>query len=197
MEKLSYYVQNKKWLVFVALLGVLLILSFFFLAKPSPVPPPPQSNEGLTYNSLTPGVSTKSDVLNTLGNPQEEAQSEGSTLLTFETDNTSRPIEIYIQNDSVQLIKEVIPFDDERRSDTIRKRYGNADLVMYGEGAVADFYLFVYLKQGIAYIGNTNSGNLLEIWYFSPTNETTFVNTWAKSYSRTLPEPHADTILEF
>lgn len=181
------YIKNHKLLL--AILSLVVIGSFFFFYI--------QKNNNKTntipnYNQIVPGSTTKEQVIGKLGKPIEEKQISSGELLTFKSDKTERPDEYYFQNGVNNLVKEIIPYNDNRKIDEIRNVYGNADLVLYGDGSVAGFYLFVYLKRGIAYIGNTTSGNLLEIWYFTPINEHDFIQNWASSYSKTQPSPEAE-----
>lgn len=150
-----------------------------------------------SYGSTTPGISTKEQVIEKLGNPIETKTQGTNELLTFKSDKTERPDEYYFQNGLNKLVKEIVPYNDPRKIEELRTKYGNANLVLYGEGSIGGFYLFAYTDKGVAYIGNPTSGNLLEIWYFTPVSESEFINSWAQGYSKTQPSPHGDNILDF
>lgn len=193
MNSLITFIKNHKILSLVLFLFLVIILAFLFLPKNTDVP----QNNTQSYNSILPGQTTKEEVLNKLGTPVEQKTIGQSELLTFDSEKTERDDEYYFQNGTAGLIKEIIPPEDTRKADELRQIHGNANLVLYGEDAVAGFYLFVYPSRGIAYIGNPNFGNLLEIWYFTPTTEAEFITNWAQGYSKTQPEPHQNGDVDF
>lgn len=187
------FIKTHKVLSLLSILLLVLILGYLFFFKSNMN----QQSTIPTYRSITPGTSTKEQVIEKLGKPLEDKQIGNNEILTFDSGKTVRPDEYYFQNGVNSLVKEIIPFDDERKIESIRTKYGNANLVLYGEGSVGGFYLFVYLDRGVAYIGNPVSGSLLELWYFTPLSEQEFIKNWAQGYSKTQPSPHEDSNLEF
>ncbi len=171
------------------ILSLIIVLVIFVLGVIVLIPKKQKPSTIPAYNSTIPGTTTKDQVISKLGKPLEEKQNGSGELLTFDSGKTIRPDEYYFQNDVNELVKEIIPYNDNRKIDDIRKIYGNANLVLYGEGSVGGFYLFVYLDKGVAYIGNPNSGNLLEVWYFTPVSESVFISKFASNYSKTQPTP--------
>lgn len=141
--------------------------------------PTPQTSSQATYESITPGVSTKEDVLNKLGKPIITNQD----MLEFKSLSPNRNNEVIVNQDKVSLIKQIITLKDTERIMDITKVYGVAQKMLYGPDAGAGFYLFVYPSNGIAYIGNAESDILLEVWYFAPTDLTSFETNYANGYS--------------
>lgn len=187
------FIKTHKLIISILVLISLVIIGYTVLTRRSG----PSQTVIPSYNSITPGVSTKEQVIEKLGTPLTQKENGDSELLTFNSDKTERPDEYYFQNGLNKLVKEIIPYDDERKIEEIRIKYGNADMVLYGEGSIGGFYLFVYLNRGVAYIGNPTSGNLLELWYFTPRSESEFLRSWAQGYSKTQPSPHSESKLEF
>ena len=170
-----------------AFLSIFSLLFIFGQISNNKTPTPtPQNLNQATYNSITPGVSTKDDVTGKLGKPINT----DPNLLEFKSLNPNINNQVNIDQGKVSLIKEIITLSDARRTTDITKTYGLAQKILYGPDAGAGFYLFVYPENGIAYIGHPEAGLLLEIWYFPPTNLSNFKASYADNYSESYqPKP--------
>lgn len=176
------YLRNHKLLTLLVLAAIVIVIILAINQKrgvPTPKSTPlPSAQE---WNGITPGVSTQQDVINQLGQPR----SESSGILLYESKSPTRDNQVVIQNGTAVLIKEIVAFTENRTIDEITSKYGTADNVLYGDGAVNGNYLFVYLSKGIAYLGNPDTKSLQEIWYFPPVSSVDgFISKWAQGYSK-------------
>lgn len=195
MNNLLNFTKRNRIAILVAIGGLLFLGLYLFFPKSKKEPLSPI---GPSYNSLTPGESTKEQIIGKLGEPVGETKIGIYDVLQFDSPTTERPDEVYFEEGQTKLIKEIITYKSERKIENIKETYGNASLVLYGEDAPFGFYLFVYPEAGIAYIGNQNSGDLLEVWYFTPVASQEFIKNWGQGYSTAQPEnPHEGDSVDF
>lgn len=195
MKKILDFVFKNRLLITVTILFVAFVLLYLFFPRQREVILPAT---GPSYNSLTPGLSERADFVTKLGEPVAQDKVGIYDVLSFDSPTTERPDEVFFEEGKAVLIKEIITYNTDRNIDTLKETYGNASLILYGEDSIAGFYLFVYPDQGIAYIGNPNSGVLLEVWYFTPVSASEFKQNWAQGYSEILKEnPHEGDSVDF
>lgn len=139
---------------------------------------PPQKQA--TFNSLVPGVSTKDDVIKSLGEPSDSKNN--GNLLEYLSSNPNSPNEVVFESGKVTLIREIITLKEQKSISDLEKEYGNAVNKLYGPHSAAGFDLYVISEKGIAYVGHVESGLLLEIWYFTPMTFEEFNYKYSKQY---------------
>lgn len=164
----------------IALLVVLTLISivFIFLKVKKPSVPSSTSNFN-SWNSITPGTSTESDVTASLGKPKEKI---GDTLY-YGSKSPTRDNQISLQGGVVGLVKESVAFSESRKTSEITSKFGDPTFTLFGPEAVNGQYLFVYPDKGVAFIGNPVVGSLFEVWYFLPTTIDLFTKDYAPDYS--------------
>lgn len=182
---LSFFTKHKYLSVLILFIAAVVFFIFYLGSKRPPVTQPNQIN----FESITPGKSTTSDVNKVLGTPISQTQVNGYDLSDYKSTSPTRNNQVYYTNGTAQLIKEIVSFKDLKKVSDVTKKYGTPTNILYGPDTVSGFYLFVYLDKGIAYLGNPNTGDLLEIWYFSPMSLDNFISTWAQDYSKNPPAP--------
>lgn len=186
MGKLFQTVKDHKYgAIILVLLGAIIIFSAF-LSSPKKATPAPSV---INFDSITPGKSTPDDVKKILGDPLKETQGNGFNLFDYKSTSPTRNNQVYYTNGTAQLIKEIVSYKDPKQISDVTKKYGSPTDILYGPDSPGGFYLFVNSEKGIAYLGNPNSGTLLEIWYFTPSDLETFIKTWATNYSKIPPVP--------
>lgn len=134
------------------------------------------------YKNLEIGKSTRNDVIREIGAPQKEFSENGSTIIEYQTRNPNYNDQYVIINNSLDFVREIITIDNPIRISDIENKYGDESTILYGPGSGISFYLYVYLKNGVAYIGHKESGRIIEIWYFKPTDIDSFITNYAKDY---------------
>src|SRR3989339_760537 len=107
----------------------------------------PKSTAQATYKSIAPGSSTAKDVTVLLGNP---IKTEGN-ISEYTSLSPNRNNKVSIENNIVSLVKEIVTYEDNKRTTDIVEKYGIAENVLYGPDAEAGFFLFVYTSNGLAY----------------------------------------------
>lgn len=172
---------------FVVLIIIFIILLVIFLVKsrgnkivntgPSPVPK-------VVYKNLELGVATRNDIVREIGAPLQELQKDNSVILEYQTRNPNFNDQYIIINNSLDFVREIITVDNPIRISNIKEKYGDYNAILYGPGSGISLFLYVYLNQGVAYIGHEKSGRVVEIWYFKPTDVDTFINKYARDYSK-------------
>lgn len=172
------------------LVAVALLLSMVFInnkkqesTTPTISPVYPQAK----WDSLTPGISSREEINQKLGSPTSEKTEGDKTIASYKSKSATRPNVVTYQNQTGIFFKEIVTTKDSQRTGDIIKIYKEAKYILYGPDAPNGDYLFVYPENGIAYLGNPNTGTLLEIWYFTPTTFEDFKSKWASDYSSTLP----------
>ncbi len=127
--------------------------------------------------SLTPGESTINDLESTMGEP---VKSEDN-VYEYPTTSNYRFHEVKVENERVRLIKETVTHLDEIYSTSLTEKYGEAEFKLYNvEKYRTSFILYVYPKEGVAYIGHHLDTTVLEIWYFPPLDD---INEFQKQYA--------------
>lgn len=137
--------------------------------------------------SFQPGITTKNEVIKQLGDPILEVKQNNQTIDDFKSNSATRNNQVVFQNDKSQFFKQIVAAGENIKISDIANQYGPTDNILYGRDAESGFYLYVYLNKGVAYLGNSETQDILEIWYFQPTNIDNFIQLWASNYSKTLP----------
>jgi len=143
--------------------------------QPTPIPA-----KQATYKSLVPGISTKKDVIDKLGEPIKEENN--GNLLNFPSSNPEIPNQVIIEEDKLSFIKEIVTLKDKVYISDIEKEYGSTQNILYGPHSSSGFDLYVIPERGIAYVGHEESGLLLEIWYFTPMTFEQFKAKYSPAY---------------
>lgn len=186
MMKIIERLIKHKYLVisFLVIIVLVVFLSYSSSSKNTPTPSPVGN-----FSNIIPGKSTPDDVKKILGDPLKQTQTDGYNLSDYKSTSQTRNNQVYYSNGTAQLVKEIVSFNQVKKITDVTTKYGPADNILYGPDSVGGFYLFVYPEKGVAYLGNPNSGSLLEVWYFTSTDIKTFISTWAKDYSQTPQQP--------
>jgi hypothetical protein len=142
---------------------------------------------GAQYKELTPGVSTEESITNKMGTAVSEKQEGDTKILEYKSNNPNFNNQFLSKAGTLTFVKQIVTMDEKITISDINKEYGNYESVLYGPYSTNGFNLYIYPERGIAYIGHQESGIILEIWYFPPTDLRTFKNLYAQDYSETLP----------
>jgi hypothetical protein len=173
-------IKNNKYKILVGLI-IIGIIVYEQLIKSSSSTNVPIPKEQAKYQDLAPGTSTRSDVINKLGEPA----SQTTNTLNYKSSAAVKTNDVIMQGDTVKLIKEVVTLEDNKNVSDIKDQYGEPEYMLYGPRQEASFYLYIYPEKGIAYIGSEDQTTLLEIWYFAPTTIEQFKVSIAPDYSNT------------
>lgn len=178
----EYFQQHKK-VVIVTLLVVIIIAGVVFLLKSRSMTKQESKNQETTFNykSITPGSTTKEDVISILGDPLNQSQNESLTTYEFTSLVEARPHEATFEDDELLLFKETVNLNKTAKD--IKDKYGEATNMLYRSAVAGGFALYIYPNQGVAYLGDTSGKNIVtEIWYFKPTTIEEFKAKWAPDF---------------
>ena len=184
MGKLTNLLK-KKWFY---LLLIAIVLSLFFILNNrksrniSLSQPGSAISEIASFGEISPGKTSLEKVNELLGFSVGTSTINGKEALDYRTSNQFRNHQVVAENNTVKIVKEVVNIEDNKNTDTVRSVYGIAPYILYEQVPESVFDLYVYPKNGIAYLGHED-GTVLEIWYFEPTIIETFISTWATNYS--------------
>lgn len=171
-------------------LSVVACLWLYFSVSKKPgqiqTTPLPTEKGGANYRNLTPGISSKEEVVKKLGEPLKTGLENGTETLEYNSNNPNLNNKFFINNGVLSLVKEIVTLKDKIKIPSIKEKYGDPVYTLFGPGSTIGFYLYIYPDKGFAYVGHEKSGLIKEIWYFPPTNFESFRKNYAPEYSDTL-----------
>jgi len=177
-----FKLTRRKVVIFAVLLLLVLGVSYLLISRQNKTPPV-TTLTGAEYKGLTPGKSSREELLNSLGNPVKETQDGNTRTLEYLSRNPNYNNQFLTTGNTLSFIKTYITPDDNLSITDIEKKYGENQQVLYGSGSISGFDLYVYPDKGVAYIGNKQTDDVLEVWYFSPTDFENFQSLYAADYS--------------
>lgn len=190
MNKIISYLKVKK----IIILATVSLLATVFIViqinrnkkeKINNVPAPKTNIQVASYKEIMTGDQFNEDKINNLlGFPTESTSSGEIKINKYRSSNEYRTNELMIKNGVVDFIREVVNPKDNKNANDIRNTYGVADAILYERSSNSYFNLYVYFKNGIAYLGH-DDGGVLEIWYFKPTGIDSFIQNYAPNYQKT------------
>ncbi len=168
--------QQNKYLYIFAFLGVLLILSAIFRAIT-----PTLINTENSWQELTPGHSTASEVQEKLGEPKNIVQHTSYSVMEYDSPFPTMPHEVAIDNSNkVIFIKELLAYDEDHKLDQYLEKNKTVDLELYAPMVSDAVKAHVFLKEGFLVIAHLKDGSVEQKWYFVPTDEEIFLKSWEK-----------------
>src|SRR4030042_549732 len=181
--------RNKKILLPLFIISLISIGYIIYISLPKgniPKKTTPIPKTGASYNNLTPGVSTTSDITKTMGNPVKENQNGLDTTLEYKSNNPNFNNEFNVRSGVLYFVKQQVIKADQISITDINKKYGSYEYVLYGPLSTSGFNLYIFPNKGVSYIGNQFSSIIFEIWYFPPTTIEDFKTKYASGYSESL-----------
>lgn len=179
---------RKYWYVslFVFAFVLLVIAQVLRLLTP---PPPLQTN---SWNGITPGRSTLSQLDQQFGLPIQTQQSQLGTVLSYQSEFPTLPHQVVVdQENTVQFIKEYIPYSPDLKIDQYIQQFGQPDLELIEPEAGEAARAYVFLSQGLVIVAHVTDGTIEQRWYFTPTTESAFLQSWGQELTdqEAGPEP--------
>lgn len=191
---------SKRILLFI--LGVLLLTAFiFFLSttlqknqKPVSVSPTPTAiNFNIDYSSINkifPGKSTTEDVKKINGEPVSVVVKNDKTYFYYQTPSLDFKNTVVFQN-KVELFATENIFGGYRGDyNSFTKAYGQPNLTLYDN--TSPFIWQIFLQQGIGV--ETNGKDILQIIYFVPENENSFMGSVGKELGLLKEKPASEVL---
>lgn len=184
------FLQNKKTLVFLAIIAawaILLLVYYYFknqaepVVEPTPFPSPtPTSTERPVQFLDRPD--NRSDIEQELGKPIGQQDLQGQLYTFYNSFVPDEKHSVVYEGDKVVFFKQILRTGDVAYSE-IKEIYGEDYTILYGPGVNAGLVLYVYPEKGFAFYANESKEDILELWYFEPITIEDFVNKWASDFS--------------
>ncbi len=169
------------WYVwFFALVFIALVVAYVLRILTPPKPLPDQAN---TWKGITPGKSSLQDIQQKLGPPINQRQTGDGLKLEYQSTYPTLPNEVVVQNGSttVTFIKEYVDFKaNEKLSDYV-EAHGKYDLDLFDEESGFATRAYVFLDEGVVILAHVKDGSIEQKWYFQPTTEELFMQSWGKN----------------
>jgi len=180
--------DKKSRIIIASLIVVSLFLSVFIYMRVSKqLSTKTQKEAKVTFEQIIKDLPDESSLSKLIGEPKDIGSKDDTKIYYFDSSNPNKNNEVVYKNDKLILTREIVAPKDNKNSSEITIKYGATNNVLYGPDAAAGFYLFVYPDKGIAFVGNPNSGDMLEKWYFEPTTIEEFKKLFATEYSDEKP----------
>lgn len=176
------------YVVAMAIAFIVLLLSYIIrLVIPARAP----DNQANTWNGVTPGYSSLQDAISKFGEPTGTKQTANGTATVFEAFDYSAPHEVITdQSGTITFMKEYLPYDPENILQSYIEQYGQPDLSLYNHTGNPGNLNHVFLKEGLVVVAHEEENVVFERWYFEPTDQATFLQSWGQSLEEERHGPH-------
>lgn len=161
---------KKYWLYIVFSLLVILIFTlnqFLNQSTPQSIPIPTPTYK-ITYKNIQPGITSKSQLSQILGEPTNQTQQTNLTISEFTSSYPSDPHLAVNKNGVNQLFIQQTPLKPIQNISQYIQQFGFSDNVKFLKHLGPEYNLTIYLNQGLAFGSHINTGEIVEIWYFQP-----------------------------
>lgn len=182
MNKIITFFKKYKY-IFI----IIVILTILILFKNKEVninnTSPSNLDNVATYKNLTPGYSSKEEILTNLGTALNAKIEENKETYEYLSSNPNFNTEVVILDNKLSYIKVVYTIKDNIKYENFISKYGNPEKVLYGPDYSVGYILNTFPKKGVAFISHQKSHNIREVWYFIPTTLEIFIKNFAPGYS--------------
>lgn len=172
---------SKYWFFVILALGATILVVLRFLIGPPPVPEPVPQKPVSSWENITPGKTTESELAGILGQPSIVEQEGNQKTLNFPPQTGGPDDRIVIQNNTVGLTKRI--YYGQETLTTLKTKYGDLEAEFFGPYQNIGAKVYVFPKNGIAIIASTYDGTIIEIWNFTPTTLSVFLSEWGQDFS--------------
>ena len=168
------------WYVFV--FGFFAIILIFAQAIKLLTPQIPiQEN---TWNNITPGYSTTQNMVEILGQPISQEQTDFGVRYSYESEFPTIPTKVETNlKQKVVFIKQRVAYDPELTLNKLQQNYGNFDFEINVPESHGAIKAFVFLQKGVAVIAHIADQSIEQVWYFEPTSKEKFLQNWGQNLS--------------
>ncbi len=140
-----------------------------------------------SWNNLQPGISTKKEVVDVLGPPLGEKQTQLGDTLLYQSDNEVFPHTIvFDSNEKVSSIFVQVATDEEMKFSEWIKKYGQPEKEMYNSYSLLS-KTYIFSQEGIAVVANKEADLIYAIHYFKPTPLQNYLSSWGDFLSEENP----------
>ena len=169
---------QKYWLFIILALAATILVALHFLIEPPPTPEPEPKKPASSWESITPGKTTESELVNVLGQPSSVQTEENKKTLTFIPQGGGPDDRITISGNRVVITKRM--YYGEETLETLKTKYGEPEGAFFGPYQNIGAKVYVFPKNGIAIIASTYDGTIIDIWNFNPATLPVFLSEWGQ-----------------
>jgi len=174
--KLLKFLNDSKGIIAVLIILLLIIYSLWGRSKKTDVLQP-------SYTSTSIIGKTQNDLQRQLGGPVNQLADPRGNIVEYKSTSETRNHQAVLKDDKVVFFKEVVTLSDNKDFLSLKQKYGDPEQILYGEQAISGNYLFPYPSEGVAFLANSVTNTVREVWYFDPTDLNTFQKTWVIGYT--------------
>lgn len=181
--------SDKNWLIIFIIVSIIIILSSitFNIATTKVVP-----NQANTLKSATPGYNFSQGSQDSFGLLLEVKEVEMGKEYNFKSEFPTHNTTVIVSEENIVLfISERLSFNPEHTLDSYISELGKPQLVL-------NYYKFsdavkanVFLDKGLVVFAHVKDGTVQALWYFEPTTETKFMETWGRDLTTEEHGPEA------
>ncbi len=184
MNKIISFIKNNKRFIVVFLIITIFILMIDKRSKKTSEKSLPSATpiQIATFKDLTPGISSKEDVLLKMGTALNARIEGDKETYEYKSSNPNFNTEVIITNNKLEYIKIIYTNSDNKIYSDFNSTYGEPEQVLYNADYSVGYILNSYPSKGVAFISHINSGRVSEAWYFKPTTIEEFKNNLAVGY---------------
>jgi hypothetical protein len=168
------------YVTFLVIAFMVLTVAFIirlFLPEPTLVSDKPNS-----WGNITPGYATLNQVNQELGTPLNSTQTSRGIENTYSSFNDFTPHQVVADaNGTVKFAKEFMRSSPDHTLDQYTSQYGQPDLQLIDHDSSDALTAHVFLEQGLVILAHNADQTVEQKWYFEPTDQATFMNSWGTS----------------
>lgn len=141
--------------------------------------PPPKTGQSNSWGQITPGFTTINQAAEQLGQPITNKQTPLGIESTFQSYEKYSPHRVVADQDGVvRFVKEFIRSSDEHTLDQYTNLYGQPDLQLKDQKSSPALTAHVFLNEGLVVLAHIADDTVEQKWYFEPTDEDNFLQSW-------------------
>ncbi len=160
----------------IACAGTMLVAAM--LACNTPIPKP--ASEVVCYEGITPGQTTKGQVIALLGDPMSIGQEDINEILLYPSSFPRMFNTIILQNQVVVFMDVLVDAENALAYSAIKALYGEPGQITYTtylQGSMT----YIYPDKGRAFIADENADVVFTKQCFLPISLEDYMNTWGKN----------------
>lgn len=143
-----------------------------------------------TWEGITPGYTSLEQLMEKLGEPIGSENTNLGTAVYYQSEFPAYPDTIVVDNsNTVQFIKEHIPYDENHLLSQYIEQFGQPDLELIDEQTGPSATAYVFLSKGIVIVAHANAHTVEQKWYFDPTTRENFLRSWGQNLTDEAPGP--------
>jgi hypothetical protein len=142
-------------------------------------PTPEPVHEVVCYQGITPGQTTRADVVALLGDPTRTEQDGANEILLYPSPHPMQFNTIVFQDQIVVLMDVIMGDEDAPAFSEIKVLYGEPGQITY-TNYIQGSMVYIYPDKGRAFIADENTDIVFTKQCFLPMSLDDYLNTWGK-----------------